>query len=238
MTSPEENRGILGDAVAAIGFFAVVTVALWGASNMLRLAPAMFSTILPSSARTSTTTNIAATTTLKKVALSPAELVAAQRKQSVTTRQIDFSRYAAVTTLIQKKVATPTQKAKAKAVAPAGRPDLSVSILAVGMIDPTTGTLVERMPIDRQDIGAVRFIVRNVGTAASGSWRFSASLPVSTDEDSYTSTAQASIGPGGHITYTLKFDNIVPGDVFSVRIDPAGKLNEARTANNTASVTF
>lgn len=236
MTSPEENRGILGDAVAAIGFFAVVTVALWGASNMLRLAPAMFSTILPSSARTSTTTNIAATTTLKKVALSPAALVAAQRKQSVTTRQIDFNQYETVTTLIQKKVSAPIQKAKA--VAPAGRPDLSVSILAVGMIDPTTGTLVERMPIDRQDIGAVRFIVRNVGTAASGSWRFSASLPVSTDEDSYTSTAQASIGPGGNITYTLKFDNTVPGDVFSVRVDPAGKLNEARTANNTASVTF
>lgn len=240
MTSPEETRGILGDAIAAIGFFAIITIALWGATNAIRLAPSLFAVLLPSSSVTATTTSVqTSATTAKWTSVSPAALVSEQRWQKTEIRGIDFSLYATTTTLMQKKtVADKHVTQKSKVTTQAGKPDLSVVIVAVGMIDPVLGSFVERTPIDQTDIGAVRFIVRNVGTAASGSWRFNASLPVSTDDDSYTSTSQASISPGGHITYTLKFNNTIRGAVFSVHVDPVGKLNESRTANNTASVSF
>ncbi len=239
MPTPEEKNSLLSDTIAAIGFFAVITVALWGTGNVIRVAPSIFSALVPSS--TTVATKATTSNVIVKPNLSPAALVTAERRQQQTALQkIDFSRYHATTTLVQKKapaVAT-SKKSTTKTAAPVGRPDLSVSITAVGMIDPTTGIFIERMPMDRAEIGAVRFVVRNVGSAASGSWRFSASLPVSTDESSYSSVSQPSLSPGGYVSYTLRFNNTVPGDDFIVRVDPGGHVNESRTSNNTASVRF
>lgn len=242
MPTPEKKGSLLADTVAAIGFFAVITVALWGAGNMLQLAPTMFSALVSPSSSTTIATKTATSTVAKYSSPTPAAIVAAQREQAAATRHVDFSRYTATTTLVQKKSAPVASKPKTPAkktlAVNTGRPDLSVSIVATGMIDPITDTFVERTPILSSDIGAVRFMVRNVGTAPSGSWRFSASLPVSTDEDSYTSTLQPSISSGGHITYTLRFNNTIQGAPFSVHADPSGRLHETRTSNNTASVTF
>lgn len=114
---------------------------------------------------------------------------------------------------------------------PAGSPDLVVRIIGVGTIDPYTNLFVNRVP-NAGETAAVKFDVVNTGTAASGAWYFSASLPTS-PMSPYFSQVQRSLTPGSRIENTLRFGPVAAGGgFFSVTIDPANAVRESNESNN------
>jgi hypothetical protein len=114
-----------------------------------------------------------------------------------------------------------------------GPADLSVRIVAVGVIDDNGG-FVQRTP-GPSDVAAVEFDISNVGGTATGPWYFSADLPTRSNFN-YSSPAQASLAPGAHILNTLKFNELIPGSTFTVTVDPQGMVHEVIRENNTAAV--
>lgn len=88
-------------------------------------------------------------------------------------------------------------------------PDLSVRIVAVGIIDPSTGAFVKRAPMSPSDVSALQFDIGNIGGSPSGSYYFEARLPT-TNGYTYTSQAQNPLGPGEHVLNTLRFTQANP----------------------------
>lgn len=117
-----------------------------------------------------------------------------------------------------------------------GPADLSVRIMAVGVIDPTTGQFVANAMPSPNDISAVEFDIANYGSGASGTWYFEANLPTTGGYD-YISPAQASLAPGDHIVNILRFNPVAPGGgIFSVAVDPNNEINDSNRGNNYASI--
>lgn len=131
----------------------------------------------------------------------------------------------------------PTPATPAKMPAQTGKPDLSVRIISVGVIEPT-GAYSSRYPTNPYDIAAVRFAVTNIGSSDSGMWYFTASLPTSPPQP-YTSPSQSSLPAGYTGEYILQFRPVSPGGgAFSVFVDAGFSINEASEANNAASVSI
>ena len=116
-------------------------------------------------------------------------------------------------------------------------PDLSVRILSEGVIDPISGDIVARPPTSPNDLVAVRFLISNVGGASTGTWYFTAQLPIYPDY-TYASPAQVPLARGASIENMLRFKNAVPGGAFYVSVDPANQVNELNENNNTADGTI
>ena len=85
---------------------------------------------------------------------------------------------------------TPTAGAKTSgtyqlgggASALSGLPDLTVTINAVGYLTSTsTSSFVATTTVPYGENPAVKFTVKNIGTNVAGPWRFSASIPTSSD---------------------------------------------------------
>ncbi len=113
-----------------------------------------------------------------------------------------------------------------KPVTPA---DLSVRIIAVGVIDSYTGAFVARAPYAQNEISAVQFDIQNVGGSPSGSYTFQANIPT-TQPYVFSSQVQPSLGAGAHVVNTLRFTPAVDG-TFSVQVS----ASDARQSNNHAS---
>ena len=117
--------------------------------------------------------------------------------------------------------------------APAPRPvspaDLSVHIVAVGVIDPNTGAFIARAPYSPNEISAVQFDIQNIGGSPSGSYTFQAQIPTS-QPYTFSSQIQRSLAPSAHVINTLRFTPAVDG-TFSVQVFGA----DYNTSNNSAS---
>lgn len=142
------------------------------------------------------------------------------------------------TAAITINTATPAPSAPAKTaatVAPtsyAGPADLSVRVINVGVIDPSTGLFVNRAATSPSDMVAVQFDIANIGGSSSGSYYFTAQLPTAQSYP-YTSPLQTSLAPGSHIVNTLRFTDVAPGGgTFSVSIN----TSDANGGNNYASI--
>ena len=122
-------------------------------------------------------------------------------------------------------VTTPTPRPTA--------PDLKVSIVAVGVIDPYTGKIAQRAPNGPHEIMGVQFDIANIGGSASGSYYFTAMLPTARTF-TYISPTQASLAPGAHVLNTLRFDQATAGMVV-VHVDPANTVKESNESNNAVS---
>ena len=120
---------------------------------------------------------------------------------------------------------TPTYVAP-KPVTPA---DLSVRIVAVGVIDSYTGAFVARAPYSPSEISAVQFDIQNIGGTPSGSYTFQAQIPT-TQPYTFSSQVQPSLGAGAHVINTLRFNPALDG-TFSVQVFGS----DAHTSNNSAS---
>ncbi|MBM3272115.1 hypothetical protein FJY94_02415 [Candidatus Kaiserbacteria bacterium] len=115
---------------------------------------------------------------------------------------------------------------------PAGQPDLAVTIIAVGYIDPGTDQFVVGAPTMPSALSAVQFDIANVGSATTGSWVFSAVLPTGTGFV-YRSPSQVPLAPGEHILNTLRFSGTaVNGETFTVTASDTRDMN---TKNDSAS---
>jgi hypothetical protein len=132
--------------------------------------------------------------------------------------------------------ATEPMQAENHAILPVtNNADLSVKILSVGVIDPVSGAIIPRRPASANDIAAVRFLISNEGGIYTGEWHFTANLPT-VPATPYTSPVQKSLAPKDSIENTLRFNNAIPNEIFSVTVDPANKVVESDETNNTASV--
>jgi hypothetical protein len=117
-----------------------------------------------------------------------------------------------------------------------GTADLSVRILAVGVID-MYGNFVARAPLSPHETAAVKFDIANNGTAKSASYYFSVNLPMQ-PAYVYRSVAQTPLAPGAHIESTLRFRPVQSGGGTVSVILNTEKMPDASLGNNTASQWF
>ncbi len=116
-----------------------------------------------------------------------------------------------------------------------GPADLSVQILAVGVIDPVTGAFIQRPPMNPNEIAAVKFDIGNRGGTATGVWYFNVQLPTNPSY-LYQSPAQMSLAPGSHIENILRFRPMsAGGGTVNVYVDPQNMVGESNESNNTVS---
>jgi hypothetical protein len=124
-----------------------------------------------------------------------------------------------------------------------GKPDLAVTILATGVIDPTTGAFTSTNLIYSSQRAAVRFEVQNIGTAPSGSWEFD-SVVRQFSQEIFTSPVEPSLNPGDKIVYTMSYDGIAPDNTntsvstFTVNINPTDSYNDGNLNNDVATTQF
>ncbi len=183
-----------------------------GATTSLSLTPAY--------------TGIASTSLPVSVIFLPAATTSKQAQGSATIAIHASQATVAVVDepVITKPVVTPTKPVVKPAQTYAGPSDLSVHIIAVGVIDPYSGQFVNRIP-GPNDVAAARFDIVNVGGSPSGTYYFSAIIPTLTGY-SYVSPPQASLSPGDSIVSTLKWTQSNPsGGAFSVTINGGADSN-------------
>ncbi len=112
--------------------------------------------------------------------------------------------------------------------------NLTVRIIAIGVIDPATGAFANRPPMNPNEVAAAQFDIANNGGSTSGVYTFSASLP-SVGGYNYNSPIQAPLGAGDHVMNTLRWNQSAPNGTFSVTII-AG--SDSYNADNYASATI
>ncbi|MEK7114073.1 MAG: hypothetical protein AAB850_00795 [Patescibacteria group bacterium] len=121
-----------------------------------------------------------------------------------------------------------------------GLPDLVVSIKAIGYLGgASTDSFIASSTVPSGLRPAITFIIKNVGTRATGLWRFSASIPTQTSFV-YQSELQQSLNTGDSIEYTLGFDQAIGGTdkMVSIAANPERTVIESNTNNNDASATI
>src|SRR3989344_1608041 len=120
-----------------------------------------------------------------------------------------------------------------------GPADLSVRMILVGVIDPSSGALLPRAPRSTSEIVGVEFDIANVGGSSTGSWYFTANLPTGGAQPYiFTSPTQRSLAPGEHIVNVLRFAPNMRPSTISVIADPANRVYEANEYNNIVSQTI
>ncbi len=129
----------------------------------------------------------------------------------------------------------PTQPSEPSTPVTPGTPDLSVKILAVGVID-MNGMFVPRQPMHAGEIAAVKFDIANNGSASTGNWYFNVQLPMQ-GSYTYSSPVQMSLAPGAHIENTLRFRPVASGGgTIVVNVDSTGAVAESNEGNNSSSL--
>lgn len=125
-------------------------------------------------------------------------------------------------------------------VAPlSGLSDLTVTIVSTGYLTSVdTASFVKASTVPSGQRGAVKFVIKNVGTNASGRFDFEATLPTSSSY-TFTSDFQASLLPGETIEYVLGFDRARSGEDRAIKIivDEDNDVKESNENNNSANTT-
>lgn len=138
-----------------------------------------------------------------------------------------------VTTTPSNTVTVPTTP---RPVQPIKKADLSVRILAVGVINPSTGLFESRYPSGPNDIAAVQFDIANNGGTSTGNWYFTVNLPMQ-GTYTYSSPLQANLTPGSHIVNTLRFKPVQSGGgTITVNVDTTYTVSESNESNNSAAM--
>ncbi len=119
-----------------------------------------------------------------------------------------------------------------------GNPDLSITIVGTGIIDPISKQFVSTNSIGANNEIAVKFQVRNIGTNVSGPWTLRLNMPSRTTPtyDSY----QPSLKPGSGIEYTGSFDYPMNQGLNTgyIIVDPLNAVAESSENNNNLTVQF
>lgn len=118
-----------------------------------------------------------------------------------------------------------------------GLPDLMVKIDATGYLATTSAdSFVATSTVPSGSRPAVRFTIKNIGTNATGLWKFSATIPTQTSY-LFQSQPQQSLMPGDSIQYTLGFDQANTGanQTVSVSANYDKGVTESNYDNDSAS---
>lgn len=125
---------------------------------------------------------------------------------------------------------------------PNGYVDLAATVIETGVVDKTTGVFTaSSTPMRNSDQlrVAVRFSVENKGTKTSPQFDFNAVLPTFPSHI-FSSPLQQELAPGDRIEFTLAFDSFSQSGtgVFTVNVDPSGRINEKNKDNNIVHYTI
>lgn len=118
-----------------------------------------------------------------------------------------------------------------------GLPDLIVNINATGYLATSSASsFIASSVVHSGSLPAVSFTIKNIGTNATGAWRFSASIPTQTVYI-YQSQLQQSLNPGDSIDYIIGFNQANTGtnETVSITANPDHLIAESNTNNNSAS---
>ncbi len=117
-----------------------------------------------------------------------------------------------------------------------GKPaDLVLEILDTGIREK--GTFYPVSPIPSRKTAAVRFAVTNRGGAVSGSWFFTARLPVEGDSSyKYVSAVQPALYPLSRVEFTLTFDEVLRAEKGTIQIALSPTQETDDKSNNISEV--
>jgi hypothetical protein len=118
-----------------------------------------------------------------------------------------------------------------------GKPDLEVTLISTGIIDPVSKQFVQTNYAGYNDQIAIKFQVKNIGTNVSGAWKLRINTPSRTTP-TYDSDYQLSIKPGDRIVYTTSFDSPIAVGINTAYIiaDPLNMIDESSENNNEITV--
>lgn len=120
-----------------------------------------------------------------------------------------------------------------------GLPDLVVNVNSIGYLAAASAnSFIASSTVPADNRPAIKFTIKNIGTNASGLWRFRASIPTQSFF-LYQSPPQQSLNPGDSIDYTLGFDQSNRGSnqMISITANFDHAVGESNTNNNSASAT-
>ncbi len=235
------NRRAAFNALAVVGFIALIGASMWLAVYSARYVPDVASRLggaavylgslfVPAADPSLSVVPTASTTPFDSGSISTATGTIPKSKPAATG-----------TTVTPGKAATSTYQigggATAASSALRGLSDLIVRINAVGYLATSSAeSFVASTTVPAGNRPAVNFTIENIGTNASGAWRFSANIPTQTNF-LFLSQFQQSLLPGDRIDYTLGFDQANKGadKLITVIANFDHSIGESNTNNNTAS---
>lgn len=121
---------------------------------------------------------------------------------------------------------------------PSGVPDLSIQILATGIVSTTTASTAEsftpKSSVLQGERPAIQFSVKNIGTNESGEWNFNAQIPTSLEGGDFTSASQQSLRPGDFVIFTIAFDVLRNTGENRARflVDPSARITKDPNRQN------
>lgn len=123
-----------------------------------------------------------------------------------------------------------------------GLPNFTTSVTAVGYMNDN-GVFVADKTINSDQALAVQFRITNTGTNVSGAWRIHAELPTrSNGTYKFNSDEQESLAPGSWVDYTLHLDprDVRVGDDEEIDIvaDSDNDVKESNENDNDATATI
>jgi hypothetical protein len=124
-------------------------------------------------------------------------------------------------------------------VSTTGKADLIVRVLDTGVINRSTGAYTAQSSVTSSDKVGIRFEVENIGSVATGAWKFQATLPTNdTNNRNYESAFQNALNPGQKGSFTIGFENIQAqgGNTATIYVDSATQVDELNEVNNRTSV--
>jgi len=114
-----------------------------------------------------------------------------------------------------------------------GKPDLEISLIGTGIIDPASKQFITTNYAGFNDEIAIKFQVKNIGTNITGPWQLRINTPSRTTPY-YDAPTQVSIKPGDRIVYTTTFDSPTSIGLNNayITVDPLNNVDEISESNN------
>ena len=240
------NRQMVTNTLAVVGFIALMGASMWLAVYSTRYVPTVVGRLgsaavyLGSAFTPSPEPSLSVVPTASSTIISFGEASSSiSTSASSTTSKPATSAPSrpAQTTAGEKTSGTYQIGGTAVTNALSGLPDLVATIDATGYLTTTsTDSFVATSTVPFGTRPAVKFTIKNIGTNATGQWRFSASIPTQSAY-TYQSQLQQSLLPGESIEYTLGFDQAIAGSnkMISVTANFDRTIGESNTNNNGAS---
>lgn len=244
-TSVTPNRQTAINALAVVGFIALIGAAMWLAVYSTRYVPGVVNRIGSAAVYLGSVFNsgkpslsvVSTPPTSTTIPFSGASSTVSTNEDSTTVKTPTVTKPVSPPTAGGEITATYPIGGTSAAVAPYGLPDLAVSIDAVGYLTTaSTDSFVANSTIPSGSRPAVKFSIKNVGTNWTGTWRFTATIPTR-GTYVYQSESQQSLAPGDSIDYILGFDRASTGtgQQLTITANSDHTVTDSNTANDTGT---
>lgn len=238
------NRQAAVNALAIVGFIALIGASMWLAVYSTRYVPTVVNgagaaaVYLGSVFNRSTTSLSVVPTASTTISFSGASSTISTTASSTVSEPVkNIPSKPVATTAGEKTTGTYLINSTPAGVSLSGLPDFIVVIKDVGYLATSSAdSFIASSTVPSGSRPAVSFSIKNVGTNVTGAWRFSASIPTQTAYI-YESQPQQSLNPGDSIDYVLGFDqaNKGSGQTISITANFDRAVAESNPGNDNAS---